>query len=76
MFTNSSVHTRGKYKDVIKESSRTMKLVNSWTEDELGNKKEVTASLHSSAGNAYLELGDFDNALHEHKQDHAIAKAL
>ena len=53
-----------------------MKLVNSWTEDELGNKKEVTASLHSSAGNAYLELGDFDNALHEHKQDHAIAKAL
>lgn len=69
-------HTRGKYKDVIKESTRTMKLVNSWTEDELGNKQEVTASLHSSAGNAYLELGDFDNALSEHQQDHDIAKSM
>ena len=69
-------HTKGKYKEVIKETEKTMKLVNSWTEDELGNKQEVTASLHSSAGNAYLELGDFDNALSEHQQDLAIAKSL
>lgn len=53
-----------------------MKLVDSWNEDELGNKQEVTASLHSSAGNAYLELGDFDSALKEHQKDLEISKSL
>lgn len=53
-----------------------MKLINNWSGEELGNKQEVKASLHSSAGNAYLELGDFDNALSEHQQDLTIAQSL
>lgn len=71
-----SAHNRGKYKDVLKETDRMIRLVNSWTTEELSNRQEVQASLHSSAGNAYLELGNYDEALNEHQQDLQIASNL
>lgn len=55
---------------------KTINLVKTWTDEELGNKQEVTANLHSSAGNAYLELGDFENALHHHQQDLNLSQTL
>lgn len=69
-------HTRGKYNEVLKETAKTMKTVEGWTEEELDNKQEVIASLHSSAGNAYLELGDYENALAEHQKDLYISQNL
>lgn len=53
-----------------------MKIVEGWTEEELDNKQEVVASLHSSSGNAYLELGDYENALAEHQKDLYISQSL
>lgn len=53
-----------------------MKMLDSWTDEEFANKPEVKASLHSSAGNAYLELGDYEAALTEHKCDLDIARDL
>jgi len=69
-------HANGKYKEVVKESKKTMKLVDGWTEAELGNKQEVQASLHSSTGNALLELGEYEEALNEHQQDLDLAQKL
>lgn len=69
-------HTRGKYNEVLKETSKTMKIVEGWTDEELDNKQEVIASLYSSAGNAYLELGEYEKALTEHQKDLHISQSL
>ena len=51
-----------------------MKEVDKWSEDDIPNRAEVVASLHSCIGNAQLELGDYDKALHHHEKDLEIAK--
>lgn len=51
-----------------------MKIVQKWSEKEVPNKTEVLASLHSCIGNALMELGDMDRALHHHKKDLELAE--
>ena len=74
--TITIAHNRGKYKEVLRETERMMRLVDTWSADDLNNRQEVQASLHSSAGNAYLELGNYESALSEHQQDLEIASSL
>ena len=44
--------------------------------DNLPNKKEFVANLHSSIGCALLEMGSLDPALKEHKEDLNISNFL
>ena len=41
---------------------------------EIRNREEVAANLHSLIGNAYLEMGDFAKAKEHHKKDREIAQ--
>ena len=41
---------------------------------DVPNREEVVANLHSLIGNAYLELGDFTKAKHHHNKDREIAE--
>jgi len=44
--------------------------------ENLPNKKEFVANLHSSIGCALLEIGNLDAALSEHKQDLIISNSI
>ncbi|XP_063694267.1 outer dynein arm-docking complex subunit 4-like [Bolinopsis microptera] len=44
--------------------------------DNLPNKKEFVANLHSSIGCALLEMGSLDPALKEHKEDLTISNSI
>lgn len=44
--------------------------------DNLPNKKEFVANLHSSIGCALLELGNLDGALNEHKEDLKMSNSI
>ena len=51
-----------------------MKKVQSFLNEDLPNKLELVASLHSCIGNAQLELGEAEEALAHHMQDLKIAE--
>lgn len=43
-------------------------------EDQLQNKAEILANIHSQIGNAYLELGKYNDSLKHHEEDLKISK--
>ena len=49
-----------------------MKEVDKLSDDDLQNRPEVVASLHSCLGNAHLELGQYSKALEHHCKDQEI----
>ncbi|XP_033733348.1 tetratricopeptide repeat protein 25-like [Pecten maximus] len=60
----------GKYQESLKKAQRCLSTVENFTEDQVPNKLEVIANLHSCIGNAYLEMGQFDKALEHHQIDY------
>lgn len=58
--------TSGNAKGGLKKAEDVLKTVQGWTEKEFPNKKEVLGNLHSSIGNALMELGNMDRALEHH----------
>ena len=54
-------------------SEQAINTVNSLTEENLPNKLQFVATLHSCIGNAHLELGNISKALSHYKQDMVIA---
>ena len=64
----------GKYEESLKLAKRVLKTVKNTPEDELQNKQEILANLHSQMGNAYLEMGKYSLALDHHNQDRDIAQ--
>jgi len=49
--------------------------VSGFSEDDVPNKVEVIANLHSCVGNAYLELGEYNKSLSSHETDLSIGES-
>ncbi|KAK2150784.1 hypothetical protein LSH36_389g01003 [Paralvinella palmiformis] len=64
----------GKYKESLARARSCMKTVESYSDSVIHNKQEVIAGLQSLMGNAYIELGELDKALHHHNIDLEMAK--
>lgn len=64
----------GEYQEALKRSQRCLNTVNSFSDDQVPNKIEVTANLHSCIGNAYLEMGQYDKSLEHHNIDLAMGE--
>ncbi|XP_062302088.1 outer dynein arm-docking complex subunit 4-like isoform X2 [Osmerus eperlanus] len=58
----------------LKKAREVLKTVQFWSEETVPNKKEVLGNLHSCIGNALLDLGHMDKALHSHQKDLELAK--
>ncbi|XP_073793714.1 outer dynein arm-docking complex subunit 4 isoform X3 [Danio rerio] len=58
----------------LNKARELMKVVKDWSEDALPNKNEVLGNLHSYIGNALMDLGNMDRALHHHEKDLELAK--
>ncbi|KAJ8320840.1 hypothetical protein KUTeg_002427 [Tegillarca granosa] len=55
--------SRGKYEESLRKATKTLQYVENIPDDEIQNKQDVLANLHSQIGNAYLEMGnDLENA--------------
>lgn len=70
-----TAQAEGHYQESLLKSQKTLKRVDEWSENEVKNKKEVIANLHSCMGNAYLEMGKHVEALKHHEMDLDIGKA-
>ena len=68
-----SVQVNEKYKESIKLSDKVLNDVSKWSDEDLPNRSEVIANVHSLMGNAYLELQNYAKAQHHHNLDYEIA---
>lgn len=66
----------GKARDSLQLATSTFETVENMQGGLLPNKDDVLANLHSCIGNAYLELGNLEMALHHHQEDFEISKDL
>ncbi|CAG02335.1 unnamed protein product, partial [Tetraodon nigroviridis] len=66
--------TSGNAKDGLKKAEEVLKTVQGWSEEEFPNKKEVLGNLHTSIGNALMELGNTDGALEHHHKGLELAE--
>ena len=68
--------TEERFEDSLKKAKRTLKTVENASDDDLPNRQEIAATLHSYLGNAYLEMqkNDYDKALEHFNKDLEIAK--
>lgn len=73
-FTYVSALADGKPSDSLQLARACLKKVKQL--DNLPNKKEFVANLHSSIGCALLEMGSLDPALKEHKEDLNISNSM
>jgi len=64
----------GKYSSSLERASRVLKRVEQMSLNELSQKLELEAHLHSYSGNAHLELGQLDDAMKHHQLDLDIAR--
>lgn len=68
--------TNGEAETSLQKAQQLMKIVQDLSTTDLPNKLEFLASLHSSTGNAYLEMGEADLALEQHTEDLKISEEL
>ncbi|XP_045209330.1 outer dynein arm-docking complex subunit 4-like isoform X2 [Mercenaria mercenaria] len=59
----------GRYQEALKRSQKCLSTVQGFTEDDVPNKVEVIANIHSCIGNAHLEMGAYEKALDSHQTD-------
>ena len=64
----------GDSKKSLTLSRQAMKTITGLGEDNLPNKQQFVATLHSCLGSAELELGNYDEALVHFKMDLEIAE--
>jgi len=64
----------GNAEESLMQAEQVMKKVQSLSNEDLPNRLEFVASLHSCIGNAQLELGEAEEALAHHLQDLKIAE--
>ncbi|NXA09282.1 TTC25 protein, partial [Sapayoa aenigma] len=60
---------RGSAEESCRKAERVLKKIEGWAEDEVPNKNELIGNLHSCIGNAQLEMGQTEAALHSYKMD-------
>ncbi|KAL5006143.1 hypothetical protein ScPMuIL_017301 [Solemya velum] len=66
--------SKGRYEESLQKAKKTLTSVESMSSDDIQNQQEIIANLHSQIGNACLELGKFNQAMHHHEKDLNIAK--
>lgn len=66
--------TSGNAKGGLEKAEEVLKTVQEWSEKEFPNKKEVLGNLHSSIGNALIDIGNMDGALEHHHRDLELAE--
>ncbi|XP_021351900.1 tetratricopeptide repeat protein 25-like isoform X2 [Mizuhopecten yessoensis] len=65
----------GRYEASLNIAKKLMKTVKDKPEEELANKWEIIANIHSQMGNAYLEMSKYTPAIENHEQDLDIAES-
>ena len=60
----------------LKQAESTLRTVKGMSDTAIPNKQEVMANLHSSIGNALLEMDEPAKALEHHKKDLNISKKM
>jgi tetratricopeptide (TPR) repeat protein len=75
-FQNKKVQTNGKYKESLDKSNKLLAYVNPLNKKQLSGKEDIIANIHSTIGNAHLELGQYDLALQAHEKDLEMSKEL
>ncbi|XP_062614019.1 outer dynein arm-docking complex subunit 4-like isoform X5 [Saccostrea cucullata] len=66
--------SKERYEESLQKAKKTLKTVENMSEDQLQNKAEILANIHSQIGNAYLELGKYNESLKHHEEDLRLAK--
>ena len=64
----------GDAEESLKQAEEVLKIVQSFSDENLPSRLMYVASLHSCIGNAQLELGDTEEALTHHLEDLRIAE--
>ncbi|XP_046573347.1 LOW QUALITY PROTEIN: outer dynein arm-docking complex subunit 4-like [Haliotis rubra] len=59
----------GKTSESLKRAEKCLATVQNYGDDAIPNKMEVMANLHSYIGNAFLDMGQYEKALHHHSID-------
>ncbi|KAK3082593.1 hypothetical protein FSP39_000037 [Pinctada imbricata] len=65
-----------RYDESLTKAKKTLRIVENMSEDQLQNKAELLANIHSQIGNAYLELGKYSLSLEHHEEDLRIANSF
>jgi len=66
--------TKGDVEKTLRIGLKLLKTVENSTEDELSNKVEVMATIHSCIGNAYLEMDVIPKSLKHHQIDLQLSR--
>ncbi|CAF0989858.1 unnamed protein product [Brachionus calyciflorus] len=69
-----NLQSAGKHAESLDKSNRLMVYVNKSPDSQLTDKKSIISNIHSSIGNAYLEMGKYELALQNHQKDLEISK--
>ncbi len=69
-----SAQAEGRYEEALKKAKKLLREVENMSDDDIPNRAEVVANLHSCIGNAYLEMGNTNKAMEHHKKDLEIAE--
>ncbi|XP_063954060.1 outer dynein arm-docking complex subunit 4-like isoform X4 [Lytechinus pictus] len=56
-------------RDALRQAQKVLRNVESWSEDDVPEKQDFIANLHSCLGNAYLDLGKMPDAEQNHQKD-------
>lgn len=70
------VQTNGKYQESLNKSNKLMAYVNKTSESQIADKKSIEANIYSNIGNAYLEMGNYQEALQAHQKDLDISTSM
>ena len=60
----------------LQKAQQLMKTVQELSPEDLPSKMEFVANVHSCMGNAYLEMGEAEQALEQHLNDLKITEEL
>lgn len=51
-----------------------LQTMSNYTEDDIADKRDVVARIHSILGNTHLELGEYEEAQEHHEKDLSIGE--
>ncbi|XP_071481076.1 outer dynein arm-docking complex subunit 4-like [Diadema antillarum] len=64
----------GRPRDALRQAQKVLRNVEGWSQDDVPEKQEFIANLHSCIGNAYLDMGKMPDAQQNHQRDLDISK--
>ena len=61
-------------RDALRQAQKVLRNVESWSKDDVPEKQDFIANLHSCLGNAYLDLGKMPDAEQNHQKDLSLSR--